>query len=913
MDGLNPQAPASPPRKSILLFSDGTGNSSSKLQKTNVWRLYEALDLGYPVSKAAMKAIIARKGENAPDAHSDVQVAYYDNGVGTSAFKLLAVLGGIFGFGLARNIRDLYKFLCRNYRPGDRIYAFGFSRGAYTIRLLVSLIVTMGVVKYDGITESELDLRARDMWRGYRRCFRTNNPGTDLLVSFGRELWLALIWAKRRVLCQRRDFPRHPRCGGNWLGEWWRFWFVKQAREGETSGHDGAADRHFVEIEFVGVWDTVAAYGGPLVEITRAIDEWIWPLSMPNYELSRRVKTARHALAIDDKRDAFLPLLWDETYESEEDRKSPQPRLQQVWFAGMHSDVGGGYSDESLSYVSLYWMVEHAEQAGVRLLPEFRERIETFRNVYGPIHNSRGGGGAFYRYQPRYISAWLDYAPKREFRDKHSGKSVKAHVRPGTQIFRDPTIDRKRYRERGFLQSPIRLHKSVEERLQFATDGYGPNNLPPRYIVDDGIRGTAAPAREAYHDDASEAALSDRMLALGDRIKMRRFWYFASFWMVVLIALKPAWPSIGALRWLVGTVDARTNANLIENTANAFLPDFANSWTSAIATDPYMSTVLFLLLFLFTALGLGQEMKMTDIARLMWQGRFAGAIAPLAKPGPLLRIARFVHSSDWLQGVLAFFKWRLTPLLLGLVLWLSILYAVLALATQLWLVRAEPRPGACAPAGDREQYSIVPVDISSPCTDLGYSVEPNKTYRIEVAMADASGKPVEWRDATQPANPDGWSSRDWQSRGFAASTKFYRRVIGAPLFAPLLQIRNRAEPGSLRQAVFGDDIYMIAPRLERSSVPGQENIWQGTFRTPENGGRIHFFLNDAVVPFDQARPDCPVVWDMGISLLGLCGRYANNQHQPWPAAQKAPDEMAPVSGAGNARVHIWIENDHPGR
>src|SRR5438045_8473883 len=102
----------------IVLLSDGTGNSSAKLFRTNIWRLYEALDL-----------------RPAAD-----QVARYDNGVGTASFKPLAVLGGAFGLGLKRNLLDLYVFLCENYKPGDRIYAFGFSRGAFTIRLLLQLI-----------------------------------------------------------------------------------------------------------------------------------------------------------------------------------------------------------------------------------------------------------------------------------------------------------------------------------------------------------------------------------------------------------------------------------------------------------------------------------------------------------------------------------------------------------------------------------------------------------------------------------------------------------------------------------------------------------------------------------------------------------------------------------------------------
>src|SRR5262249_7522899 len=116
--------------RNIVLLSDGTGNSSAKLFKTNVWRLYQALDLTDP----------------------DEQVAYYDDGVGTSSFKLFAVLGGIFGFGLKRNVLDIYSFCCRNYRKdkADRIYGFGFSRGAFTIRIVAGFISLMGLVPYNG-------------------------------------------------------------------------------------------------------------------------------------------------------------------------------------------------------------------------------------------------------------------------------------------------------------------------------------------------------------------------------------------------------------------------------------------------------------------------------------------------------------------------------------------------------------------------------------------------------------------------------------------------------------------------------------------------------------------------------------------------------------------------------------------
>src|SRR5262245_30920590 len=131
--------------RKIILLSDGTGNSAAKVWRTNVWRTFEALDLS----------------------GSD-QVAFYDDGVGTSTFKPWAILGGAFGFGLKRNVIDIYKFACRNYRDdSDRIFCFGFSRGAFTIRVVAGLILTQGLVVADD--EAELDLRAHAAYRQYRR------------------------------------------------------------------------------------------------------------------------------------------------------------------------------------------------------------------------------------------------------------------------------------------------------------------------------------------------------------------------------------------------------------------------------------------------------------------------------------------------------------------------------------------------------------------------------------------------------------------------------------------------------------------------------------------------------------------------------------------------------------------------
>jgi uncharacterized protein (DUF2235 family) len=137
--------------KRIILLSDGTGNSAAKVWRTNVWRVYEALDLT-----------------------TSEQIACYDDGVGTSSFKPLAILGGVFGWGLKRNVIDLYKFVCRNYSSGeDEIFGFGFSRGAFTIRVVVGLILNQGLIprhtsSADTVTEAHLDRMARAAYRSYR-------------------------------------------------------------------------------------------------------------------------------------------------------------------------------------------------------------------------------------------------------------------------------------------------------------------------------------------------------------------------------------------------------------------------------------------------------------------------------------------------------------------------------------------------------------------------------------------------------------------------------------------------------------------------------------------------------------------------------------------------------------------------
>jgi uncharacterized protein (DUF2235 family) len=193
--------------RKIVILSDGTGNSSAALWRTNVWRTFEALD----VSK------------------SD-QVAFYDDGVGTSSFKPFAILGGAFGYGLKRNVIDIYKFVCRNYQTdADEIFGFGFSRGAFTIRVVIGLILDQGLVQTDN--EIELDRAATAAYKDYHsRKYHT--------------VWWEIF---------NGDYKIPP---------------PKAA----------AYNKPVNSIRFLGLWETVAAYGLPVDEMTRGVSKWIWLL-----------------------------------------------------------------------------------------------------------------------------------------------------------------------------------------------------------------------------------------------------------------------------------------------------------------------------------------------------------------------------------------------------------------------------------------------------------------------------------------------------------------------------------------------------------------------------------------------------------------------------------------------------------
>jgi len=351
--------------KNIVVCSDGTGNSAIKGRGTNVFKLFEAVDLNGHRTNLEL----------------DVQLAIYDDGVGTENFKPLKIFSGATGFGLSRNVRRLYTELIRIYDPGDRIYVFGFSRGAFTVRTLVGLISRCGLIdarKFQ--TSDDLESAVSHVYKIYRKFYRT-----ALSRLFRGDPTTSEVDAFKKMNCHVDD----------------------------------------PEVAFVGVWDTVDAVGTPLY-LSEFINSLFYRFKFPDHSLSRLVGKACHALSIDDPRQSFTPVIWD-----------ADPRIEQVWFAGAHANVGGGYPKQGMSLVALDWMMRKARDQGLRMHRDDHRNYSEHGNVDDKLYDPRSGLGVFYRWMPRDIA----------------GMCKRHKIRPC-------------------------VHVSALERVAHGTASYAPGNIP---------------------------------------------------------------------------------------------------------------------------------------------------------------------------------------------------------------------------------------------------------------------------------------------------------------------------------------------------------------------------------------------------------------------------------------------------
>lgn len=326
--------------KNIIICADGTWNSPLQEQATNVLRI--------------ARAIADRDGQG----HN--QVVFYDWGVGSYYGK---VSGGVAGEGLEKNITDCYRFIVHNYEPGDRLYFFGFSRGAFTVRSLGGFIRNCGILKKEHAGQIEQGFK-----KVYKKRSKNTHPDSDKAKTF------------------RSQFA--------------------------------VADRS--DIHFVGVFDTVGALGVPIT---------FWGLLdndehlFHDLEPSSIIRTARHALSLDECRKDYEAAIWTD---------KPDIDLLQVWFPGVHSDIGGGYADDHrLADQAMLWMLKEAQAAGLKFKPALRRGLDPdpmgkehneYKHIYrlrGRRYRRPGPGALFHRSVKQRIeqgdrSKALEYHLERE-------------------------------------------------------------------------------------------------------------------------------------------------------------------------------------------------------------------------------------------------------------------------------------------------------------------------------------------------------------------------------------------------------------------------------------------------------------------------------------------------------------------
>jgi uncharacterized protein (DUF2235 family) len=308
--------------KNIAIFCDGT---------------WQHIDQRYPTNVAKLaRAVAPQAADGSP------QVIFYDDGVGVSQGAMdtaTHLLGGALGEGLDYKIASAYEFLCLNYQPGDRIFLFGFSRGAYTARSLAGLLRLAWILRREHTSEI---FEATNLYR--------SRPDKDASPEDQ-----AKFAAMMQDFRDQRSYPSN-------------IFTDDRVYDPADPASLTPPSQDCAWLQYVGVWDTVGSLGVPKVlplatQVNSRYD-------FHDTRLSRFVRSARHAVSLDERRETFEPTLWDNlpTLNTNAHADGLAPALQpyqQTWFPGGHGEVGGGGDDGGLSLIPMLWIAEGAARAGL--------------------------------------------------------------------------------------------------------------------------------------------------------------------------------------------------------------------------------------------------------------------------------------------------------------------------------------------------------------------------------------------------------------------------------------------------------------------------------------------------------------------------------------------------------------------
>lgn len=721
------------PRKSkkIILLSDGTGNSSISRDKSNVWRLFQSLDLG---------------GDE-DDFHQ--QIAFYDDGVGTSGFRPLTILGGAFGWGLSRNVRDLYTQLCRHYQPGDKIYIFGFSRGAFTARVLAHFIGSCGILN----TSREIPLWPHnlDAENPKRRLPLETEQGFKRAISKAYKSYRKSYWQQNthwipKIISAITRTIRNKILRSDVLDA---SEFKKTFCYNLKTEYPDQKD-----IEFIGVWDTVDAVGLPIDELANALDKYIYPYQFKDQILGDYVEHAAHALAIDDERHTFHPILWDQS--SVEDQK----RIQQVWFCGMHSNVGGGYPEDDLALIPLNWMMTAAgsESLGLNGLTYNTSRVEDYEKraqPTGKMYDSRRGAGVFYRYRPRNI-----------YRLCHNENTEKI-VDTGSIV----------------------MHHSVLERIRDMNAGYAPAGIPRSFLIceEDGSIVEPEPGHRFFERFQGTFQRGNLLSRSEDIVAWGRVAYFSMLAVALaLVAFPLYFPGIPG--WVIDYNEYGRGADILNGIAGTvsyleyIIPRFwTDSWQQHIV--PFLALVgLFIVFF-----GWGKRLRQNiqKLAEAGWS-EFKGIQVIAPRESWAASVAHFFRTNSGALAGTDFLRQKLVPLaFLAAVIMLGVTAVVRVIDVPM-VAQIDPcKQDSAMSSAVFEMIKtpkLVDIDVKSPCIATGISLEKGRYYKVEFVSLN------QWMDASVPANNKGFE-KPWDSLKLPFPVALpLRRHLSLPWFVLTAQV-----------------------------------------------------------------------------------------------------------------------------
>jgi hypothetical protein len=533
-----------------------------------------------------------------------------------------------------------------------------------------------------------------------------------------------------------------------------------------------------------------------------------------------------------------------------------QMRLSQVWFVGVHSDIGGGYPQDGLSYVTLDWMIDRAIPHGLRLLQPIHAQLKLSADPYDRLNDSRHGLAGYYRYKPRNIH------------ELYNAPSYKLSIR------RDAEYISSMFTKRNQHQADPMLHQAVFERVWIGTDGYAPIMLPVNYRLtnkagdirarinansetiarnresgelirlDDGGHARGLDPSPSSQQRAAQIAADPGLMKKFHRIdngEPRFFrqqhvwnwvwWRRVVYFLTVLASLfLAALPLIEKWKPGLGPASSFEFIRPAFSLVALFVPSFLSFWLDAFKNAPGWFVFGAVIVGILLQLGGSAQGRIRDIMRAIWRD----PDEPCVEPTDVIYRLR---SSGPYRAFFHVLKHWVLPFVFAVLLWAGIfvvLYFVPALVSRATFGAANALGYICEPRGGVEFAGIgasPPFQTKAICSSTGLIVKQGAAYRVAIKVDSP------WIDGNRGGEPGGIQT---DPRGFGWSkTKAlqylgvpYRRLMWSNWFSTVLRVGST-----------GFEEHLLHLK-EENTTDGV--IYTATFK-PQRDGELFVFVNDSVI------------------------------------------------------------------